>query len=512
MPISLIDLRTLILLMVISNLFTVGVLVSFEWGKRRQRHFQLYIAGKLVLATAFLLVGLRDYIPIQLSFLLGNVLVFVGFALEASALGILLKVAPGFEKWLAVTVTLGTGVFLAWSETVQSRTVTVSLVLMILSLQAFAAVARINESTRPKQVVMGYTGLMALALALRAGAAFLNGEQVRTPLLDLALSLLFLPTFLFMLMGGVLFLVLINYVNERNLQLAHTELLEQEALLKTVFNASRAGIFLINEQARFTMANQSLADMLGIVMDKLTKSCYLDFLPQADRAEAQSNIHKLINATSSDIEVQRHYVRADGQRFWGQLSGNRFLNPTTGQAELIGVLTDISELKQAEARIRELAQHDALTGLANRTLLSDRLQQAISIAQRDKKTFAVAYLDLDGFKAVNDVHGHAAGDLLLVQMALRLKTCVRESDTVARVGGDEFVLLLHSVDSAQSAQTVVDKIKEVLSEAVILQSLPLQVTCSIGIALYPDDGATESNLLRHADTAMYAAKARKHKA
>ena len=163
-------------------------------------------------------------------------------------------------------------------------------------------------------------------------------------------------------------------------------------------------------------------------------------------------------------------------------------------------------LLQSEQRQRDLAQHDALTGLANRSLFSDRLDHTIAVAQRDKTRFALLFLDLDKFKPVNDIHGHAIGDALLREVAVRINGRVRESDTVARIGGDEFVVLLRRIDSTQDAVNVGHSIRNALNQVFLVETHELMISCSIGIAVFPDHGTTESELSHRADEAMYRAK------
>jgi diguanylate cyclase (GGDEF)-like protein len=163
-------------------------------------------------------------------------------------------------------------------------------------------------------------------------------------------------------------------------------------------------------------------------------------------------------------------------------------------------------LMQSEQRQRDLAQHDALTGLANRSLFADRLSQALAAAQRDKNRLALLYLDLDKFKPVNDTYGHAIGDALLRQVASRISERVRQSDTVARIGGDEFVVLLRRIDSAEHALDVGNSIRQTLNKVFVVETHELVISSSIGVAIYPDHGRTEMELSQRADSAMYQAK------
>jgi diguanylate cyclase (GGDEF)-like protein/PAS domain S-box-containing protein len=171
------------------------------------------------------------------------------------------------------------------------------------------------------------------------------------------------------------------------------------------------------------------------------------------------------------------------------------------------VITDISGYKQAEERIQRVAHHDGLTGLPNRLLFDDRLQRAISLAKRDSRPFALLYLDLDRFKPVNDALGHAVGDELLKAVATRIRLQVRESDTVARVGGDEFTVILLAA-RREEAETVAGKISAALAVPFQLgnQKQDIEIGASIGIAVYPADAQDAAALVTAADTAMYGAK------
>ncbi|MFZ5556595.1 MAG: diguanylate cyclase domain-containing protein [Pseudomonadota bacterium] len=173
----------------------------------------------------------------------------------------------------------------------------------------------------------------------------------------------------------------------------------------------------------------------------------------------------------------------------------------------VAVFADISARKVAEERVYRLAHFDALTGLPNRVLLHDRLQQALHQAQRHRRRAAVLFLDLDGFKEVNDRHGHEAGDALLKEVASRLNASVRREDTVARLGGDEFVVLLPVVNGAEGAARAAEKVLAALQLPFRIRGAPADVGASIGIALYPDHAEDGSTLLKHADAAMYRAKA-----
>jgi diguanylate cyclase (GGDEF)-like protein/PAS domain S-box-containing protein len=180
---------------------------------------------------------------------------------------------------------------------------------------------------------------------------------------------------------------------------------------------------------------------------------------------------------------------------------------------LIGmaVAQDVTEQRQAEEKVRWQAYHDPLTRLPNRVLLLDRLERILAMSKRSGEIAALLFLDLDHFKQINDTLGHAAGDRLLQVVALRLTGCLRAEDTVARIGGDEFIVLLPGLHAAEDATLVLQKITALLAEPILIDGHEMSVSASVGISLFPDDGQDAGTLLKRADAAMYQAK-RDHKA
>ena len=172
----------------------------------------------------------------------------------------------------------------------------------------------------------------------------------------------------------------------------------------------------------------------------------------------------------------------------------------------VNLFTDITPLKEHQRQLEYIAHYDALTGLPNRVLLADRLKQAIAHCHRNERSLAVVYLDLDGFKAVNDQHGHDMGDQLLVNVAHRLKEVLREGDTLARIGGDEFIAIMADLEGPNDHKIVLNRLLSVAAEPILLEQQLLRVSASIGATLYPQDNADADQLLRHADQAMYIAK------
>lgn len=197
---------------------------------------------------------------------------------------------------------------------------------------------------------------------------------------------------------------------------------------------------------------------------------------------------------------------ADGRTNWTSTTKLPIHNKVGKVIGLLGITREINELKQVEQDLQYLATHDVLTGLPNRFLLYDASDQAVKRARRTKSQFAMLYLDLDGFKVINDRHGHDVGDKVLKQVAARLAGCVRDSDRVARLGGDEFAIMLEDMDSIDDALQVAEKIRKAVVKPY--ESLPKRggVSVSIGISFFPKHGKNSATLLRAADNAMYKAK------
>jgi len=188
------------------------------------------------------------------------------------------------------------------------------------------------------------------------------------------------------------------------------------------------------------------------------------------------------------------------------LSITAVLDDNGDTSHYIGIFSDVSEKNEGDARLYHLAHYDSLCNLPNRMLFYDRLRQSLSRAKRHKQKIAVMFLDLDGFKHVNDNFGHGVGDLLLQQVSQRVTSVLRESDTLARIGGDEFTIIINDIDKAESLDNIARKILNVIAEDYFINQHQFTVSASIGISLFPDNSENIDTLVKNADTAMYRAK------
>jgi diguanylate cyclase (GGDEF)-like protein/PAS domain S-box-containing protein len=207
-----------------------------------------------------------------------------------------------------------------------------------------------------------------------------------------------------------------------------------------------------------------------------------------------------------ELNVTFRNRRKNGDLFWNDLTITPVADEKGRVTHFIGVINDVTALKQRTALLEHEVNHDALTGLANRTLLWDRLEQAIHMAQRNKSLVATVLMDLNGFKKINDTLGHEAGDEVLTSVAKRLLSSVRDSDTVARLSGDEFVLVLVNQPSLRFTLRMVQRLRQCMTRPVVFNNTEIEVGASIGVSVYPHDGNTAFELVRAADVAMYHAK------
>jgi len=301
--------------------------------------------------------------------------------------------------------------------------------------------------------------------------------------------------------------------NQRMLQ----QIEHSEQWHRLLVNTSPDVIYTLDKDGRFTFLNESISRVLGYHPEELVGQNYAAIVPhdEQDSARYRLNERRTGDRATRNFELRLKRKKdlltgSDDATVAVELSATGMYRPLPdGGGEFLGtygVARDISARKQAEATITFQAYHDLLTGLPNRILFNDRLSQAISQARRHGQALAVMFLDMDRFKVVNDSLGHLVGDGLLQGMAQRLRGSLREGDTLARIGGDEFMLLLPHVRSRDNAAFIAEKIIASLKTPFHIDGHEIYSGMSIGIAVYPDDGDNLEMLIKHADLAMYHAK------
>ena len=257
--------------------------------------------------------------------------------------------------------------------------------------------------------------------------------------------------------------------------------------------------------AEVDFASPSIQEILGVAPDD-PFSIWLDRVHPEDRPHVVEAYHRTATHVELFDMTMRIYHPQKGQWRWIRAVSNPVFDDWGKATHFNGLMVDVTELKVAHEEMERLASYDPLTGLPNRRLFRDRLDQALKIAHRHEQTLALLYLDLDNFKRVNDSLGHDAGDRLLQTVAERIRACVRDEDTVSRLGGDEFVVLLSAVHGSSASDRVARKILDALRLPIWLEGQEVVVTGSIGITLIPEDSADPAVILRNADLAMYRAK------
>ncbi len=309
--------------------------------------------------------------------------------------------------------------------------------------------------------------------------------------------------------------------------IAHSEeeLKRSKEFLHRVINSIPDPVFVKDKQHRWVVLNEAYSKFLGKPIDEIIEKSDHEVFPEHE-ADIFWQQDDLVFRYQSELEHEEEFTNVDGMTY--HIATKRSLHKdAAGNLFLVGVIRDITERKTIEEQLRQtakelsqsnaelrlsqdrlnyIANHDALTGLPNRILLYERLSQAIEIARASDQILAVLFLDLDGFKQINDTLGHAIGDLLLQAVAKRLTGCLRTSDTVARLGGDEFVVLLPAISDMEKVTQVARKVLSTLSQAFAISGQTLSVTTSIGIALFPNHAEQLEALIERADQAMYHAK------
>lgn len=289
-------------------------------------------------------------------------------------------------------------------------------------------------------------------------------------------------------------------------------LLSRQAEAAAIMNTTSDGIITIDAGGVIRGFNRAAENMFGYAENEALGSGVSRLMPEPHAREHSAHIANYIRTGQGKVIGKVREVpalRKDGTVFPIELTVTEL--KLGGKRSFTGIIRDITERKRAHEQLQRLAEYDALTGLPNRVLFYDRLRQAMALARRNRRVLALLYLDLDRFKAVNDTLGHDAGDELLKSVGERVQRLVRESDTVARMGGDEFIVILPEIQAREDAGRLAGKIIEALAAPFELHPAeqPRQevaIGCTVGIALYPGDAQDIDGLIKAADAAMYQGK------
>ena len=279
-----------------------------------------------------------------------------------------------------------------------------------------------------------------------------------------------------------------------------------EQFLREVETVSRVGGWRLTSDGQFSEVSAHFCQIMGVV--DAPEPLSLERLCAHFNEESSRLLKRLVERAlqrSLNFDTELRLLRLDNSELWLHIRGE-ILQQASGQKELVGAIQDITKAKKADSLIEYQANYDALTGLANRTLFRDRLNHALAMARRTSTKLAVVFIDLDNFKSVNDNLGHDVGDEVLVEAAKRIRSCVREVDTVARYSGDEFIVVIRDVFTESSVWRIVDNIVATVALPYVLRTHQVYCGASVGISFFPDDAKDGDTLIIKADQAMYEVK------
>jgi len=274
-----------------------------------------------------------------------------------------------------------------------------------------------------------------------------------------------------------------------------------------VFNGTQDAMFLISvfENGEFLYIRNNLAHQIktGILLEQIMNKSPQELLGK-ELGDIVSENYKKCVVNRKSITYEENLSLPGGDYIW--LTTLTPIIEGTKVSHIVGSATDITERKKLELELEKQANYDKLTGLPNRRLFFERLERMVVENERDGRKFALLFIDLDGFKDINDHYGHEVGDAVLITVGKRLLTCIRKSDTVARMGGDEFTVVLRNIKDKEDVNRLVKKIHTVLQKVMHIDSIKCKVNSSIGVAIYPENGSNRETLLRSADAFMYEIK------
>jgi len=295
-------------------------------------------------------------------------------------------------------------------------------------------------------------------------------------------------------------------LQNEELRSAQSRLEESLLRYRDLFDLAPVGYLRVRQDGGIVNANLTFAALVGVAREQLNRANLKKFVRNGCQDTFYRHLRMIFDGQARRI-CELELVRGDGSHFFAQVESVAQDSNEGPPQQCLMVVTDITERRRQEAQIHRQANHDALTDLPNRALFLDRLAYTIRTAQRERTGLALFYIDLDNFKWVNDTYGHRAGDHVLVESARRFKACARDNDTVARLSGDEFCILLPLVCSANDARLVARKVMAAMEPPFELDDgSSVRVSCSAGIAMYPKDCASVDDLMQGADLALYQVK------
>jgi diguanylate cyclase (GGDEF)-like protein/PAS domain S-box-containing protein len=338
-------------------------------------------------------------------------------------------------------------------------------------------------------------GCIIAPLVAPAAVAYMSRSQVPNVFVWELVSIALFST----IVAGMIFL---HALRDRRYQL-------ERELLEAFLEHIPDNVFFKDRDSRFVRVGRAMANYVGLLDPTLAVGkSDSDIFSSEHALQAFTDEQEIIRTGQAKIGIEEKETWPDGHESWALTTKVPLKNRRGQIIGTMGIAHNITDRKQAEMRVQYMALHDALTGLPNRVLLEDRLGQAIALACRHRKTVAVYMLDLDRFKNVNDSFGHYVGDRLLEAVSIRLQACLRETDVISRLGGDEFIIGIGEITDLRDIGIVAQKVLDTLDEPFQIEEHSLKISASVGVSVYPQDGENAEALLQFADAAMYEAKRR----
>ncbi len=492
------DIKTLTILSAIILIGPILSLFAFWKSRIRSNGLGYWIVGMVACSVASLLIGMREHTTIFFSIFVANILFAVGNLLFLRGIWFFIgrSVLPVFESIVTFLVALVLWYFTYIDFNVSVRVVFISSVLGLISLLTSYELIkwRRRSWSRAGMTAAAIFAVNGIYMVARAVITLQMGPvpeflKAGNPQAMVFLELIFFYT-------GVTFTFI---------WMTYSSLEGERKVLLSAVRQSPSAIIITNADGNIEYVNPAFTEKNGYSFDEV-----LGKNPGFLRSgELDSSIYNDLWDTITRGKTWRgelHNKTKNGSTYWEMASIGPVKTSRGRVSHYVAVKEDISDRKLMEEKLRHMATHDSLTGLPARRLAMDRLETAVMNARRNGSMVAVMFADLDGFKFVNDTFGHDTGDKLLMKVADRLTGCVREVDTVARIGGDEFIFIITGFDTSAGIEVVAEKVIEAVSKSYTIDYRDISVGVSLGIAVYPVHSKMVTELVRFADCAMYCAK------
>ncbi|AGH81453.1 PAS/PAC sensors-containing diguanylate cyclase/phosphodiesterase [Psychromonas sp. CNPT3] len=492
------DLNTMIIMTILISIFSVVSLFFLWLLQSRRKGTGFWVIGMLCIAIGNLLIYGIGNISDCLSLFVGDLFYILGFLLILRGIRIFVGQSPlrSLDFSLPPLMVVLFYYLSCGSQNVNVRVATISLVLMVI---CFIIVITFVRDKKTPWLFVGLAGCAVFGSfgvfqGIRGGISLFYYFGYELLPHEILLSVYFLGG-TFILSGSSIALILLLYVSLKS---------ELEIYFFAV-NQSDSSIIITDRAGLIEYVNPACQKKTGYLLkDLIGKNPRIFSSGEMDK-KGYASLWKSLS-TGNAWHGEFHNRKKNGDFFWELASIAPVKQKNNKISHYIAIKQDITELKHAKKQILYMANHDALTGLAMRQFFQDRLIKALADAKLNKQKIAVLFLDLDGFKKVNDSFGHHTGDFVLKEVAIRLTESVREIDTVGRIGGDEFCILLTNIKDQESTITISEKLIKIIDKPYKYKNESIDIGVSIGIALYPDHADTPEKLVELADKAMYTIK------